>query len=55
MRRYAKGSQASLYTSDSKLMILTAADTVVRTLGGDRLFAVGSRDGKVVIDAVEEK
>lgn len=54
MRRYAAGSQVSLYTSDSKLMIVTATDTVVRTLGGDRLFAVGSRDGKVVVDVIEE-
>ena len=56
LKRYAAiGSIKSLYTSESRLKVITASDTVERVLGGDRLFAVGSRDGVVVIDAVEIK
>ncbi len=56
MRRYAANDEKkSLYTSETKLKVVTREDTVVRVLGGDEVFAIGSRDGKVVIDAVEKK
>ena len=56
MRRYATAdSKESLYTSQSKIKVVTAAGIVERTLEGDRIFTIGSRDGQVVIDAVEEK
>ena len=56
MRRYAAGDkEKSLYTSESKLKVVTATDSAVRVLGGDEIFAIGSRDGKIVIDAVEKK
>ena len=56
MRRYAAGdNKRSLYTSESKLKVVTVADSVMRVFGGDELFAIGSRDGRIVIDAVEKK
>ena len=56
MRRYAANDEKkSLYTSETELKVVTREDTVVRVLGGDEVFAIGSRDGKVVIDAVEKK
>lgn len=55
MRRYAApGSKVSLYTSKSLLKVVADGDTVSRVLGADRVFVIGSSDGKVVIDAVEE-
>ena len=54
MKRYAAGnSRRSLYTSKSLLKVVVGGDTVSRALDADRLFAIDSRDGKVVIDAVE--
>ena len=56
MRRYAANDEKkSLYTSETELKVVTREDTVVRVLGGDEVFAIGSRGGKVVIDAVEKK
>jgi hypothetical protein len=56
MRRYAgDDDKKSLYTSETQLKVVTGMDTIVRVFGGDELFAIGSRDGKVVIDAVEKK
>ena len=56
MKRYSDAdSKQSLYTSKSQIKVVTDAGTVVRTLEGDRVFAIGTRDGKVVIDAVEEE
>ena len=56
MRRYAANDEKkSLYTSETELKVVTREDTVVRVLGADEVFAIGSRGGKVVIDAVEKK
>lgn len=55
IKRYAvPGSKVSLYTSKSFLRVVAGGDTVSRVLGADRVFVIGSYDGKVVIDAVEQ-
>ena len=55
MRRYANGdNEKSLYTSESQIKVVTADATVARTLEGDRAFVIGSRNGQVVVDVVEE-
>lgn len=55
MKRYAQSSsRVSLYTSESVLRVVVQGDTVSRTLHDDRVFCIGARDGKTVIEAVEE-
>ena len=54
MKRYATPtSRVSLYTSKSLLKVVAGSDSVVRALNADRVFCIGSRGGKVVVDAVE--
>lgn len=54
MKRYANArSRVSLYTSDSRLMVVSGGDTVVTLLGGERCFHIGSRDGRVTVSPVE--
>lgn len=54
MKRYASSkSKKSLYTSYSNLKIVADGDTVVRQLGGERSFRIGSENGRAVIIAVE--
>lgn len=55
MRRYATAdSEKSLYTSESQIKIVTATEIVRRAIEGDRVFTIDTRDGKLVIDAVEK-
>lgn len=55
MKRYAAdNSKKSLYTSKSLLKVVAGGDTASRTLDADRLFAIDSHNGKVVVVAVEK-
>lgn len=54
MKRYASSkSKKSLYTSYSNLKIVADGDTVVRQLGGERSFRIGSENGRAVIIVAE--
>lgn len=55
MKRYVSvNSSLSLYTSKSLIRVVAGCDTVERVLEADRTFIIGSCDGEVVVEAVEQ-